>query len=210
MRRVNRFLEQRIPSALTIAIVNWSFLALIFFLVRNPFELIHLRKAAASNVGEILLQSPFSAGILGLMSTTRLIQVSSDALVPIANPTSFGVLALISAGLGNFVVPSGGGQFAVQRPIMLDAANQLGVDPSIAITAVSCGDQWTNMLQPFWALPVLAIAGLKMRDIIGDTSVTFLGSGMVASMVGPIPSVGGSGNANVDMPFRCGTDCPVE
>ena len=166
-------------GGLTLDIVNWSFLALIFLLVKNPFELIHLTKAAASNVGEILLQFPLYAGILGIMSATGLIAVFSDALVSIANPTSFGVLALLSAGLVNFFVPSGGGQFAVQGPIMLDAANQLGVDPSVAIMAVSYGDQWTNMLQPFWALPVLAIAGLKMRDILGYTSVIFIGSGVV-------------------------------
>ncbi|PCC42503.1 TIGR00366 family protein [Brevibacterium sp. BDJS002] len=169
-------------GGLTLDIVNWSFLALIFLLVKNPFELIHLTKEAASNVGEILLQFPLYAGILGIMSGTGLIAVFSDALVSIANPTSFGVLALLSAGLVNFFVPSGGGQFAVQGPIMLDAANQLGVDPSIAIMAVSYGDQWTNMLQPFWALPVLAIAGLKMRDILGYTSVTFLGSGVVMAL----------------------------
>ena len=166
-------------GGLTLDIVNWSFLALIFLLVRNPFELIHLTKEAASNVGEILLQFPLYAGILGIMSTTGLIAVFSDALVSIANPSSFGVLALISAGLVNFFVPSGGGQFAVQGPIMLDAANQLGVDPSVAIMAVAYGDQWTNMLQPFWALPVLAIAGLKMRDILGYTFITFIGSGVV-------------------------------
>ncbi|GAA1560164.1 short-chain fatty acid transporter [Brevibacterium picturae] len=166
-------------GGLTLDIVNWSFLALIFLLVKNPFELIHLTKGAASNVGEILLQFPLYAGILGIMSGTGLIAVFSDALVSVANPTTFGILALLSAGIVNFFVPSGGGQFAVQGPIMLDAANQLGVDPSVAIMAVSYGDQWTNMLQPFWALPVLAIAGLKMRDILGYTSVTFLGSGVV-------------------------------
>ncbi len=169
-------------GGLTLDIVNWSFLALIFLLVRNPFELIALTKDAASNVGEILLQFPLYAGILGIMSGTGLIAVFSDAFVSIANPVSFGVLALLSAGLVNFFVPSGGGQFAVQGPIMLDAANQLGVDPSIAIMAVSYGDQWTNMLQPFWALPVLAIAGLKMRDILGYTFITFLGSGVVMAL----------------------------
>jgi short-chain fatty acids transporter len=99
--------------------------------------------------------------------------------VSIANPTTFGMLAFLSAGLVNFFVPSGGGQFAVQGPIMMDAAGQLGVDQSIAIMAVAYGDQWTNMIQPFWALPVLAIAGLKMRDILGYTTMTMLASGVV-------------------------------
>ncbi len=62
---------------------------------------------------------------------------------------------------------------------MLDAAAQLGVDPAVAIMAVAYGDQWSNMIQPFWALPLLAIAGLKMRDILGYTTVTFLASGLV-------------------------------
>lgn len=166
-------------GTLTLDIVNWSFLALILLLVRNPFELIHLTKKAASNVGEILLQFPLYAGILGIMSSSGLIALFSDAFVSIATPMTFGVLALLSAGIVNFFVPSGGGQFAVQGPIMLDAANQLGVDPSIAVMAVAYGDQWTNMIQPFWALPVLAIAGLKMRDILGYTFVTLLGSGVV-------------------------------
>ncbi|MUK03117.1 short-chain fatty acid transporter [Vibrio cholerae] len=167
----------------TLDIVNWTFLALLFLLVRSPFELIALTKNAASNVGEILLQFPLYAGIMGIMSTTGLIDLLSDGIVSIANPATFGVLALLSAGLVNFFVPSGGGQFAVQAPIMLDAAGRLGVDPSVAIMAVSYGDQWTNMIQPFWALPLLAIAGLKMRDILGYTMVTLLVSGVVFAVI---------------------------
>jgi len=166
-------------GTLTLDTVNWSFLALIFLLVRNPFELIALTKQAASNVGEILLQFPLYAGILGLMVGSGLVQIFSDAFVSISNPVTFGVLAFLAAGLVNFFVPSGGGQFAVQGPIMLSAGTELGVDPEITIMAVSYGDQWTNMIQPFWAIPLLAIAGLKMRDILGYTTVALLASGVV-------------------------------
>jgi short-chain fatty acids transporter len=76
-------------------------------------------------------------------------------------------------------VPSGGGQFAVQGPVMLQAGGELGVDPSVTIMAIAYGDQWTNMIQPFWALPVLAISGLKIRDILGYTTVTLVASGLV-------------------------------
>lgn len=163
----------------TLDIVNWMFLALIFLLARSPFEIIRLTKDAASNVGEILLQFPFYAGILGMMTGSGLVEVFSDWFVAISNPTTFGIFALLSAGLVNFFVPSGGGQFAVQAPILLDAADRLGVDPAIPIMAVAYGDQWTNMIQPFWALPLLAIAGLKMRDILGYTTVTLIASGLV-------------------------------
>jgi len=166
-------------GTLTLDTVNWSFLALILLLVRNPFELIALTKNAAANVGEILLQFPLYAGILGLMTGSGLIQIFSDAFVSISNPVTFGLLAFLSAGLVNFFVPSGGGQFAVQGPIMLSAGAELGVAPEITIMAVAYGDQWTNMIQPFWAIPLLAIAGLKMRDILGYTTIVLIASGLV-------------------------------
>jgi len=166
-------------GSITLNIVNWSMLTLILLFSKNVFDLIRLTRNAAASVGEILIQFPLYAGILGIMQHTGLITLFSNAFVAISTPQTFGVLAFISAGIVNFFVPSGGGQFAVQGPIMLDAAQQLGVDPAIAIMAVAYGDQWTNMLQPFWALPILAIAGLKMRDILGYTMVTLVGSGVV-------------------------------
>ena len=166
-------------GTLTLDIVNWSFLAAILLLVRSAHELIELTAQAASNVGEILLQFPLYAGILGMMTATGLIAVLSDALVSVSNPVTFGLFAFLAGGLVNFFVPSGGGQFAVQGPIMLQAGDALGVDPAITIMAVSYGDQWTNMIQPFWAIPLLAIAGLKMRDILGYTTVVLIASGLV-------------------------------
>lgn len=163
----------------TLDIVNWTFLALIFLLVRSPLELIGLVKNAASNVGEILLQFPLYAGIMGIMGASGLITVFSDFMVETAGPSTFAVLAFLSAGVVNLFVPSGGGQFAVQGPVMLDAGSRLGVDPAVTIMAIAYGDQWTNMIQPFWALPVLAISGLKIRNILGYTMVTLIASGLV-------------------------------
>ena len=166
-------------GTVTLNIVNWMFLALIFLLSRNAFEVMALVKNAASNVGDILLQFPLYAGIMGIMTASGLIQVLSDSIVEVASPQTLGFLAFLSAGLVNFFVPSGGGQVAIQAPILLDAAARLGVDPSVIIMSVAYGDQWTNMIQPFWALPLLAIAGLKIRDILGYTTVVLVVSGVV-------------------------------
>lgn len=166
-------------GSLTLDVVNWTFLALVLLLVRHPFELSALVKSAAATVGDILLQFPLYAGILGIMTASGLIAVLSDFFVRVSTPQTFGVLSFLSAGLVNFFVPSGGGQFAVQGPILLDAAGRLGVAPPVAIMAIAWGDQWTNMIQPFWALPLLSIAGLKVRDILGYTTVTLIVSGLV-------------------------------
>ena len=76
-------------------------------------------------------------------------------------------------------IPSGGGQWAVQGPIMIEAALSLGVNPSVVVMGVAYGDQWSNMIQPFWTIPILAIAGLHMRQILGYTFVIFLLTGVL-------------------------------
>ncbi len=166
-------------GALTLDIVNWTFMCAILLVVRNSNELIALIRNSARNVGEIAFQYPLYAGVLGIMASTGLMAWVTDRFVDISGTHSFGVIALLSAGLVNIAVPSGGGQFAVQGPVLLEAAEELGVDPSIAVMAAAYGDQWTNMIQPFWALPLLAIAGLRIRDILGYTAITCVVSGVV-------------------------------
>ena len=74
----------------------------------------------------------------------------------------------------NLFVPSGGGQWAVQGDVLVQAADRVGVSVSDTIMAFAYGDQLTNMLQPFWALPLLAITGLKARQIVGYTAAVML------------------------------------
>lgn len=164
---------------LTLDIVNWTFLALVLLVVANARELAALVVRAGRTVGEVLLQYPFYAGIAAMMSASGLVELISNAVVDAAGPRTLGVLAFLSAGLLNVFIPSGGGQFAVQAPIFAPAADSLGVDQSVVIMAIAYGDQWTNMIQPFWAVPLLAVAGLKVRDILGYTSLVLVLSGAV-------------------------------
>jgi short-chain fatty acids transporter len=85
---------------------------------------------------------------------------------------------MLSAGMINLFVPSGGGQWAVQGPIAVEASSALSVPLSEAVMAVAYGDQLTNMLQPFWALPLLAITGVKARDVIGYTAIIMIAGAM--------------------------------
>ena len=164
---------------LTLDIVNWTFLCLVMLMVRSPQELGGLVADAARNVGDILLQFPLYAGILGIMTVTGLIGIFADFFVSISTEQTLGLWSFLAGGVVNMFVPSGGGQFAVQAPIFLDAASQLGVDPAVVVMGIAYGDQWTNMIQPFWALPLLAIARLRIRDVMGFTTVTLIVSGVV-------------------------------
>ena len=165
--------------ALTLDIVNWSFLAAILLLVKSPAQLVALATDAGKTVGQILLQYPLYAGILGMITATGLVEIFGTFFVGISNSQTLGLFTMLFAGIVNFFVPSGGGQFAIQAPIFINAADQLDVSHNVIVMAIAYGDQWTNMIQPFWTIPILAVAGLRIRDILGYTTVTLLISGAV-------------------------------
>lgn len=152
---------------LNINIVNFIFLFLGIILHKTPRRLLDTVGNAVKNAGGIIIQFPFYAGIMGMMAASGLSEQMSLWFVNISTDYTLPFLSFISAGLVNFFVPSGGGQWAVQGPIMIQAALEIGADTAKTAMAVAWGDAWTNMIQPFWALPVLAIAGLKVRDIMG-------------------------------------------
>jgi len=158
---------------LTLDIVNWSFLGLGLLLARSPIHYVELVADASTTVGQIIIQYPLYAGIMGLMIDTGLVSVIAGWFTSIATASTLGFWAFLSGGIVNFFIPSGGGQWAVQGPIFIEAATNLGTDPSRIVMGVAYGDQWSNMVQPFWTIPLLAIAGLHMRQIMGYTFVIF-------------------------------------
>src|SRR5690606_22725168 len=96
-----------------------------------------------------------------------LIASFSRWIASVSTETTLPLYTFASAAIVNLFVPSGGGQWGIQGPIALEAGARLGVDPGRMIMAVAYGDQLTNMLQPFWALPLLAITGVRAREIVG-------------------------------------------
>src|SRR5690625_1045716 len=152
---------------LNINIVNFTMLFLGLLLHRTPRRFLLSVSHAVKNAGGIIVQFPFYAGIMGMMVASGLSDAMSLWFVSISNEFTYPLFAFLSAGIVNFFVPSGGGQWAVQGPIMIPAGIEIGVDSAKTAMAVAWGDAWTNMIQPFWTLPLLAIAGLKVRDIMG-------------------------------------------
>ncbi|WP_349407652.1 short-chain fatty acid transporter [Pseudalkalibacillus sp. SCS-8] len=163
--------------SLNLNIVNFTFLFFGILLHGTPRRFINSVSEAVKGAGGIIIQFPFYAGIMGMMVASGLAAEMSKWFVSISNDLTFPFFAFISAGIVNFFVPSGGGQWAVQAPIMLLAGEELGLDAAKTAMAVAWGDAWTNMIQPFWALPALAIAGLSAKDIMGFCVIAMLVSG---------------------------------
>lgn len=173
--------------SLNLNIVNFVFLFAAILMHGTPINTVRAVNSAAKSVGGIILQFPFYAGIMGIMvakdaNGLSLAGAISDVFVSISNGTTFPLFTFLSAGIVNFFVPSGGGQWAVQAPIMMPAGAELGVDAAKTAMSIAWGDAWTNMIQPFWALPVLGIAKLGAKNIMGYCLVVLLYSGVIISL----------------------------
>lgn len=167
---------------LDLNIINTIFIILGIILHGTPQRFLAAAQNAIKTTTGIVFQFPFYAGIMGMMTASGLAAVMSDWFISISNGTTFYLFTFYAAGLVNFFVPSGGGQWAVQAPVMLDAATQMGADYAKTAMAIAWGDAWTNMIQPFWALPALAIAGLKAKDIMGFCLLVLIYTGIIISI----------------------------
>ncbi|MFP2995683.1 TIGR00366 family protein [Spongiivirga sp. MCCC 1A20706] len=134
---------------------------------------------AIQGTSGILIQFPLYFGIMGIMKSTGMVSGISDFFVSIATEDTLPIVSFFSAGLVNIFVPSGGGQWAIQGPIVVESALSLNVPLPKAIMALAYGDQITNMLQPFWALPLLGITKLKAKEILPYTLILMLVGGTI-------------------------------
>lgn len=168
-------------AGLDLNIVNFCFLIGGILLTRSPLHYAELITDGGRTLGPILLQYPFYAGIMGMMLDSGLATMIAGGFAALASAETLPFWSMISGGLLNIFIPSGGGQWAVQGPIMIEAARELGADIPRVAMGVALGDGWTNMIQPFWTIPALAIAGLHVRDIMGYCVIALIWSGLIFS-----------------------------
>ena len=168
-----------LPDKITGAFFNLNFINFTLFglglmLHGSIRHFITAFEIALKGAAGIIIQFPLYAGIMGIMKYSGLISVFSGFFVSISTAETLPFFTFISAGIVNLFVPSGGGQWAVQGPIVIEAAKAIGSPIAKNIMALAYGDQLTNMLQPFWALPLLGITGLKAGDILPFTFLLFI------------------------------------
>ena len=160
------------------------FLFLGIVLHKTPIAYVRAFAKSVSGAAGILLQFPFYAGIMGIItgvgeSGICLGTVVSEAFVNISTSTTYPIYTFLCAAILNMFVPSGGGHWAIQAPIMFAAGDALNVDHGLTGMAIAWGDAWTNLIQPFWALPALAIAKLNAKDIMGFCLIDLVVSGII-------------------------------
>ncbi len=154
-------------DALTLNLVNFGFLFVGLAIYTRPQYYRERFGEAASAAAGIILLFPFFAGIQGIMNFSGLSETIAEGLFAISTPETFPVIAWLAAAIVNVFVPSGGGEWIVLGPSVIEAAQGHGVPVGQATMAYAVGDAHTNLLNPFWALPLLAITGIKARQMFG-------------------------------------------
>ncbi|ELZ87155.1 Short-chain fatty acids transporter [Haloferax elongans ATCC BAA-1513] len=172
---------------LNLNIVNFAFLFLGLTLHGTPKAYVESIIEAVENVWGIILQFPFYAGIMGIMAyapgeSVSLATQIAQGMVAVSPEGALAVIAFFTAGLVNFFVPSGGGEWAVIGETLVTAAKASGTSIPRVAMAAAWGDAWTNMIQPFWAIPLLSISGLSVRDIMGYCVMVLLGTGVLVAV----------------------------
>lgn len=155
-------------------VVNCAFLMLGLVLHRSPVAYARAITQSVRGVAGIVLQFPFYGGILEVMKLTGLSTSIAHVFVQAASPRTLPFFTFLASILTKSFVPSGAGEWAVEGPVMLQAAKQLGVPYGKITMAVAYGNMLGNMYQPFWSLPLLGLMGLRARDIMGFCLILFL------------------------------------
>ena len=168
--------------ALTLDVLNFAFLMLGILLHRNPASLLAAAEEGAHLLAGVVLQFPFYAGMYGIIQGTGLGAAIGEWIAHVANPRAFPLLLYWYSGIVNYFVPSGGSKWAIEAPYLVDAAERLGIGVDQVVIAYAWGDMATDLIQPFWALPLLAAARLDFRDIMGYATLVFLVYAALVSM----------------------------
>lgn len=166
-------------EALDINLLNAIFLFGGILLYGNIANYVRAVKEAVGGVSGIIFQFPLYAGVLGMVKYSGLVTILAHGIATISTGVTFYFWTFLSAALVNLFVPSGGGQWAVQGPIAIESAKMMGADMVKTCLMIGYGNTWTNMFQPFWAIALLGITGLKAKDIMGYTIAIMLLSGFI-------------------------------
>lgn len=164
---VHEFATKGFLGALSLNFIIFFFLIVNCFLYPTPTAYVGAHKDSMHLATEVMIQFPFYAGIAGIMTDSGLAAIIVSALVGISTAKTLPIWSYISASVVNLFIPSQGGQFIVQGPLLMDAAQQLGADKMTVINAFVYGDEATNLLQPLYILPGLAMVGVKLKDVWG-------------------------------------------
>lgn len=168
-----------LQKSLDINVLNAIFLMLIVILYGTPAKFLAAVKAATPAASGIIIQFPFYAGIFGIMKFTGLVDVLANWIISFSTPVTFPAVVAALTGVVGYFIPSGGSKWAVVAPFLVPAAQNMGVEIPKVITAYMFGNDWINLIQPFFAIPFIAVAGIEFKDFAAYSVISCVVLGLI-------------------------------
>jgi len=159
---------------MSLNVFNFAGLFLALMLHPSPASFVGAAARGATYLHGVVVQFPFYGGMYGLIRYSGLAEIIGRWFVSVASPATFPVIIYWYSGVLSYFIPSGGSKWAVEAPYVVSAAQALAVPVPHAILAYAWGDMSTHFLQPFWAIPLLAIARVEFKDIVGYLALLFV------------------------------------
>ncbi len=160
-------MKKGIMKSLDFNFVIFLFLTLNAFLYNTPKKFVDAFKDTMRSASEVMLQFPFYGGIMGMMMASGLGKVLADFLIRIASQDTIYMYSFLSVAFVNLFIPSQGGQWIVQGPILMEAGKAMNANLPLIMNAFVAGDEVTNLLQPLYVIPALALVGMKLKEVWG-------------------------------------------
>lgn len=168
-----------LKKSLDINVLNFLFFVLIIFLYKSPARLLTSFKDSTSAAWGVILQFPFYAGIFGIMKYTGLVDTIATWVIAFCTPYTFPAIAAILTGIISYFIPSGGSKWIIEAPFLIPAGQALGVLNPQTIICYLFGGDLVSLIQPFFAVPFMAVCGLEFKDFVGYSFVAFLVLGVI-------------------------------
>ena len=154
-------------------ILNFVLLFLAFLFHDTPLRFLKSMERSTRAAYGIIVQFPFYAGIQGMLASSGLAAILFGWITATSTASSFPLWVFIESALVNLFVPTSGGIWEIQGSLVIKATQDLNLNIARAINAFTAGEVVGNVIQPFWAIPLLGICGLSMRDIMGYCLMAF-------------------------------------
>jgi short-chain fatty acids transporter len=160
---------QGFGTSWTINAYNSVFLVAALLLHGRPLPFLRACRQGVDAAWGIILQFPFYAGIFGLMQNTGLGAWIGDLFARVATQSSYPLVVYAYSALMNLFVPSAGSKWLIEAPYLVPAGEILDVSVVTVLLSYAYGDSTTNLIQPFFAIPILAVTRLRFGDVVGYT-----------------------------------------
>ena len=156
-------------ATLNMNMVIFMFVGINCFLFPQPHSWMEAHTDSMHLATDVILQFPFYGAIMGMMYVEGgLGSVIVNAIVSVATAQTMPIFSFLSACIVNLFIPSQGGQFTVQGPLIVQAAQSIpGTNLVNCLNGFVFGDECTNLLQPLYVIPALSVVGMKLKDVWG-------------------------------------------